>query len=304
MDWDKLKIFHNVALDLNISEAAHKMNISHSSISRQISALERDLKVSLFKRHARGLTLTEQGKILFKTAHDIFGKIALTEAKLTESKEKPTGPLTIAATVAFGTTWLAPRIEKFTNSYPEIDVSIIIENKYTDLAQGEADVALRLTEPTQMDLIRFPLYEFQFKIYSSPEYIEKFGIPKDVSELPNHKIVAFGDSVEPSIPDVNCILDLLPKNKKVKTLFISNMYGVMRAIGGGAGIGALPEYMRISNNNLVPILPNAETPKTIIYFTYLQSLYYSISFCIILVREFKLHTEKLNFFSLTTSKRH
>ena len=268
MDWDKLKIFHNVALDLNISEAAHKMNISHSSISRQISALERDLKVSLFKRHARGLTLTEQGKILFKTAHDIFGKIALTEAKLTESKEKPTGPLTIAATVAFGTTWLAPRIEKFTNSYPEIDVSIIIENKYTDLAQGEADVALRLTEPTQMDLIRFPLYEFQFKIYSSPEYIEKFGIPKDVSELPNHKIVAFGDSVEPSIPDVNCILDLLPKNKKVKTLFISNMYGVMRAIGGGAGIGALPEYMKISNNNLVPILPTADTPKTIIYFTY------------------------------------
>ena len=268
MDWDKLKIFHNVALDLNISEAAHKMNISHSSISRQISALERDLKVSLIKRHARGLTLTEQGKILFKTAHDIFGKIALTEAKLTESKENPTGPLTIAATVAFGTTWLAPRIEKFTNSYPDIDVSIIIENKYTDLAQGEADVALRLTEPTQMDLIRFPLYEFQFKIYSSPEYIEKFGIPKDVSELPNHKIVAFGDSVEPSIPDVNCILDLLPKNKKVKTLFISNMYGVMRAIGGGAGIGALPEYMRISNNNLVPILPNADTPKTIIYFTY------------------------------------
>jgi len=268
MDWDKLKIFHNVALDLNISEAAHKMNISHSSISRQISALERDLKVSLFKRHARGLTLTEQGKILFKTAHDIFGKIALTEAKLTESKENPTGPLTIAATVAFGTTWLAPRIEKFTNSYPDIDVSIIIENKYTDLAQGEADVALRLTEPTQMDLIRFPLYEFQFKIYSSPEYIEKFGIPKDVSELPNHKIVAFGDSVEPSIPDVNCILDLLPKNKKVKTLFISNMYGVMRAIGGGAGIGALPEYMRISNNNLVPILPTADTPKTIIYFTY------------------------------------
>ena len=104
MDWDKLKIFHNVALDLNISEAAHKMNISHYSISRQISSLERELKVSLFKRHARGLTLTEQGKILFKTAHDIFGKIALTEAQLTESKEKPTGSLTIAATVAFGTT--------------------------------------------------------------------------------------------------------------------------------------------------------------------------------------------------------
>lgn len=272
MDWDKLKIFHNVALDLNISEAAHKMNISHSSISRQVSALERELKVSLFKRHARGLTLTEQGKILFKTAHDIFGKIALTEAQLTDSKEKPTGPLTIAATVAFGTTWLAPRIEKFANSYPDIDISIIIENKYTDLAQGEADVALRLTEPTQMDLIRFPLYEFQFKIYSSPEYIEKYGIPKDVAELSKHKIVAFGHDVEPSIPDVNCILDLLPKKKNVKILYVSNMYGVMRAIGGGAGIGALPEYMKISSNNLVPILPDAKTPKAVIYFTYPSEL--------------------------------
>ena len=268
MDWDKLKIFHNVALDLNISEAAHKMNISHSSISRQISSLERELKVSLFKRHARGLTLTEQGKILFKTAHDIFGKIALTEAQLTESKEKPTGSLTIAATVAFGTTWLAPRIVKFSNSYPDIDISIRIENKYTDLAQGEADVALRLREPTQVDLIRFPLYKFQFKIYSSPEYIEKFGIPNDVRDLSKHKIIAFGHDVEPSIPDVNCILDLIPKNKKVKTLFISNMYGVMRAIGGGAGIGALPEYMKSSKNNLVPILPDAKTPKAVIYFTY------------------------------------
>ena len=134
--------------------------------------------------------------------------------------------------------------------------------------KGEADVALRLREPTQVDLIRFPLYKFQFKIYSSPEYIEKFGIPKDVNDLAKHKIIAFGHDVEPSIPDVNCILDLIPKNKKPKTLFISNMYGVMRAIGGGAGIGALPEYMKSSKNNLVPILPDAKTPKAVIYFTY------------------------------------
>jgi DNA-binding transcriptional LysR family regulator len=272
MDWDKLKIFHNVALDLNISEAANKMNISHSSISRQISSLERDLKVSLFQRHARGLSLTEQGKILFKTVHDIFGKIALTEAQLTDSKEKPTGSLKIAATVAFGTTWLAPRMTKFINSYPDIDVSIKIENKYTDLSQGEADVALRLKEPTQMDLIRFPLYEFQFKIYSSPEYIEKFGIPSDVKELSNHRIVAFGKDVEPSIPDVNCILDLIPKSKKYKVLYISNMYGVMRAIAAGAGIGALPDYMKTTKNNLVPILPEANTPKATIYFTYPSEL--------------------------------
>ncbi|MEK9886171.1 MAG: LysR substrate-binding domain-containing protein, partial [Pelagibacteraceae bacterium] len=171
-----------------------------------------------------------------------------------------------------GTTWLAPRMTKFINSYPDIDVSKKIENKYTDLSQGEADVALRLKEPTQMDLIRFPLYEFQFKIYSSPEYIEKFGIPTDVKELSNHRIVAFGKDVEPSIPDVNCILDLIPKSKKYKVLYISNMYGVMRAIAAGAGIGALPDYMKTTKNNLVPILPEANTPKATIYFTYPSEL--------------------------------
>ena len=272
MDWDKLKIFHNVALDLNISEAANKMNISHSSISRQISSLEKDLKVSLFNRHARGLSLTEQGSILFKTVHDVVGKIALTKAELTDSKDKPSGSLKIAATVAFGTTWLAPRINKFISAYPDIDVSIKIENKYTDLMMGEADVALRLTEPTQMDLIRFPLYEFNFKIYSSTEYISKNGIPKNLEELNNHRIVAFGNDVEPSIFDVNCILDLLPDIKKAKILYISNMYGIMRAIGGGSGIGALPEYMKSSKNNLVPILPDAKTPKAKIYFTYPAAL--------------------------------
>jgi|TARA_B110000114_G_scaffold182704_1_gene222532 DNA-binding transcriptional LysR family regulator len=272
MDWDKLKIFHNVALDLNISEAANKMNISHSSISRQISSLEKDLKVSLFTRHARGLSLTEQGSILFKTVHDVVGKIALTKAQLTDSKDKPSGSLKVAATVAFGTTWLAPRINKFISAYPDIDVSIKIENKYTDLMMGEADVALRLTQPTQMDLIRFPLYEFQFKIYSSTEYISKFGIPKNLEELNKHTIISFGNDVEPSIPDVNCIIDLLPDMKKAKILYISNMYGIMRAIGGGAGIGALPEYMKTSRNNLVPILPDVKTPKATIYFTYPSNL--------------------------------
>jgi DNA-binding transcriptional LysR family regulator len=67
---------------------------------------------------------------------------------------------------------------------------------------------------------------------------------------------------------VNCILELLPDLKKAKVLYISNMYGVMRAIGGGSGIGALPEYMKSSKNNLVPILPDIETPKATIYFTY------------------------------------
>ena len=93
MDWDKLRIFHAVAEAGSFTHAGEKLNLSQSAVSRQISALESSLKVLLFHRHARGLVLTEQGDVLYRTAHEVFGKLAMTGALLTESKERPRGEL-------------------------------------------------------------------------------------------------------------------------------------------------------------------------------------------------------------------
>ena len=76
MDWDKLRIFHAVADAGSFTHAGHELALSQSAVSRQISALEEDLKVSLFHRHARGLILTEQGEVLYRTAHDVFTRLA------------------------------------------------------------------------------------------------------------------------------------------------------------------------------------------------------------------------------------
>ena len=75
MDWDKLKIFHAVAEAGSFTNATINLNLSQSAISRQIQSLEQELKVQLFERHARGLTLTENGEYVFKTAHDVIKKI-------------------------------------------------------------------------------------------------------------------------------------------------------------------------------------------------------------------------------------
>src|ERR671915_1276427 len=134
MDWDKLRIFHAVAEAGSFTHAGETLNLSQSAVSRQISALEESLNVPLFHRHARGLILTEQGELLFRTARDIFGKLAMTEAMLTESKDRPKGPLKVTTSVAFGTTWLAPRLKEFIDLYPEIQLSLVVDDSELDLS--------------------------------------------------------------------------------------------------------------------------------------------------------------------------
>ena len=98
MDWDKLRVFHAVAEAGSFTHAGDTLNLSQSAVSRQISALEEALQVPLFHRHARGLILTEQGEALNRTVREVFAKLAMTEALLTESKEKPAGRLKVTTT--------------------------------------------------------------------------------------------------------------------------------------------------------------------------------------------------------------
>jgi len=91
LDWDKLKTFHAAAKTGSLTAAADKLRISQSAVSRQITALEDSLEMPLFHRHARGLTLTEQGRILFKTADDVAVRIARAQSHVIDSRQKPQG---------------------------------------------------------------------------------------------------------------------------------------------------------------------------------------------------------------------
>src|SRR3989441_6049218 len=91
MDWDKLKVFHAAAEAGSFTHAGEQLGLSQSAVSRQVSALETELSVSLFHRHARGLILTEQGELLHRTAHDVYMKLHAARANLTASRERPNG---------------------------------------------------------------------------------------------------------------------------------------------------------------------------------------------------------------------
>ena len=173
MDWDKLKIFHTVAEASSFTKASTILNLSQSAISRQIQGLETDLKVQLFERHARGLVLTENGEYLFKSAHEVISKLKDVESNLSGHKDNLNGKLIVTTVVSFGTTWLTPRIKEFMDLHPGIEIELIFDDRELDLATREADVAIRMRRPKQLNLIQKKFVDFNYHIYGSNEYLEK-----------------------------------------------------------------------------------------------------------------------------------
>ncbi|MBC8269034.1 MAG: LysR family transcriptional regulator [Rhodospirillaceae bacterium] len=275
MDWDKLRVFHAVAEAGSFTHAGDVLNLSQSAVSRQISGLEESLNVSLFHRHARGLLLTEQGELLFGEAHEVFNRLSLVEQRINDTKQSPEGPLKITTTVAFGSVWLTPRMAEFLKLYPGIEVSLVLSDVDLDLSMREADVAIRMTPPTQGDLIQRHLMNMPFKNFANPDYLKRHGIPKNTSDLDQHKLIVYGEDAKPPIEKVNWLLEVgLKKNQKPRpaTLRVNSIYGIFRAVEGGLGIGALPDYMQRESSRLVEVLPEMKGQHIDAYFVYPEEL--------------------------------
>jgi len=273
LDWDKLRIFHAVADAGSFTHAGHDLGLSQSAVSRQISALEEGLNVPLFHRHARGLILTEQGEVLYRTAHEVFTKLAAAQTRLMDSREKPSGELRITTTVGLGSVWLTPRIAEFTELYPDINVTLLLDDRELDLAMREADVAIRLRRPTQPDLIQRKLFTVHHHIYASPDYLKKNSIPKSVDDLDRHKILTFGQAPM-YLETVNWLEHAgRPEgNPRPVALRVNNGYGLRRAVQSGVGIASLADYLVSDDMGLVQIDLPIETPAFDSYFVYPEEL--------------------------------
>ena len=273
MDWDKLRVFHAVAEAGSFTHAGDTLNLSQSAVSRQISALEEALSVPLFHRHARGLILTEQGEALNRTVRDVFAKLAMTEALLAESKEKPAGRLKVTTTHSFGVVWLAPRLKTFLGAHPDVSVSLLLDDSELDLAMREADVAIRMHPPRQPDLVQRHLGEIRSQIWASPEYIKAHGMPATPEDLDNHKLILFGDR-RPPVPDVNWLGEMGRRDGTSRrgVMEVNSLQAMLVCIRAGIGIGSVPDYLVQDQNGLVPVLPDVKKPTVDMYFVYPEEL--------------------------------
>lgn len=270
MDWDKLRIFHAVAEAGSFTHAGATLNLSQSAVSRQISSLEESMGVSLFHRHARGLLLTEQGELLHKTAREIFGKLSMIEGQISDSKQLAEGPMRITVAEFFGSTWLAPRLGKLREEHPDIQLTVLLDDRILNLGMREADAAIRLYKPEQPDLIQRHLTTLQFQICASPDYIKKHGTPKDVKDLRNHTLIGFPENVPVPFANPNWLFRLAGVDTDLDNnlLMLNSIYAIQRSVESGAGIAALPSYMIRNNENLQVLLPEAERSSVDVYFVY------------------------------------
>ena len=274
MDWDKLKIFHAVAEAGSFTNATVNLNLSQSAISRQIQSLEQDLKVQLFERHARGLTLTENGEYVFKTAHEVISKLKEVETSLGDQKNKPTGKLTITTVRSFGTHWLTPRIQEFMRLNPEIDIELVFDDKELDLSTRQADIGIFMRRPKQLNYIQKKLIDINYHIYGSNKYLEKYGMPKTIADLNKHKFISFGRGTPSPVfnPDWALKVGIKDNKKRKSVMKVNSVMGLLLAVESGVGLAALPDYLSFQSKNIIKVLPKVEGPITEAHFVYPQSM--------------------------------
>lgn len=269
LDWDKLRIFYSVAKSLNFTRAAEELHLSQSAVSRHIQNLEDMLKSQLFQRAAKGLILTEEGELLFKTAAEMKVKIDATTNAMMDVHERPRGRLKISAPVALGTIWLTPMMKEFMSLYPEIDVSIIVSESELDLQTHEADMAIRFLSKDKDYLIQKKLFSVHNALYASNHYLKEHGIPKSIEDLENHKLVIFGEDVALPFVDLNWVCRLISQQSRDSAFEVNSLWGMFRAAKNDIGIAALPTYMATGSKTITKILPKVVGPDADAYLVYL-----------------------------------
>lgn len=274
MDWDKLRIFYAVAQAQSLTRASESLGLSQSAVSRQISALEDKLKIPLFRRHARGLLLTEQGEILFKTVAEMVAKLHATENLLSESSDKPKGPFCITAPSAIGTIWLAPLLKEFSELYPDIDITLIVDDRELDLSMREADVAIRLFESKHPDLIQKHLMSLNNSIFASNDYLRDHGVPTTMADLAKHKLLGYPTSSPNPFPEIHWLFDHADAKAVRLTPFLrmNSLNGIRQAVKGGMGIAALPDYLMYRARHISRVMPHIQGPVTQAYYVYPMEL--------------------------------
>jgi DNA-binding transcriptional LysR family regulator len=274
MDWDKLRIFHAVADAGSLTHAGDTLHLSQSAVSRQIRALEESLNTVLFHRHARGLILTEQGELLFDATKTMNKRIDAAAARIRDSEEEVFGELRVTTTTGIGTIWLAPRLYKLYETYPDLKIDLMMEERVLDLPMREADVAIRMKDPSQADLIRKRLMFVRIGLYATREYIARHGAPETLDDMKNHRLI-FQNPKSPQVLAGQNLVRELMTYEIGSTLTVNNYFGVLQAAIHNLGIGMLPDYVTHAIDTMVRVLPDVESMEVPVYLAYPEELRHS-----------------------------
>ena len=268
---DRLRAFVIVARTGNLSAAAKELCTTQPNLGRQMTALEKEVGLTLFVRHSRGLSLTKQGEEFLALCKNIVGQIAQGIDVIREKDFEPEGSLKIGTGIGTSDTILE-NISEFIQKFPKIYFSFISTIDIYHFQIGDADVGIIPTVYSDPDIIQHVLYESALRIYAAPSYIETHSKPKDLSDLKHHKLISYVGNDEMSDKEIN--IHLQDINLHIHPLIkVNNGLALRRALLSGLGI-SIYEYDRrlIESNLLVDIFPDMPDKKIPYYYTYHKRL--------------------------------
>jgi DNA-binding transcriptional LysR family regulator len=163
-------------------------------------------------------------------------------ARIRDSEEEVLGELRVTTTLAFGTLWLAPRLPKLYERYPDLKIDLMLEERVLDLPMREADVAIRMKEPSQADLIRKKLMGIRIAPYASKSYLARSARLESIEDIQNHRVITQGPS-SPQVAAGASLAQQLMVHEPQSLLTINNYFGVLQATLNDLGVGVLPDYI-------------------------------------------------------------
>lgn len=250
-NWDDLRFFLAVARSGRLTAAARLLGAEHTTVSRRISNLERDMNARLFERRPQGYTLTEQGNKLLVSAEELESVAIAAQGEISGSDYALSGAVRIGSPEGFGTYFLAPCLAKLSLIHRDLDIQLIARPRVFSLSKREADIAISLERPREGRLHSRKLTDYTLSLFASKAYLENNPAPKNLTELATHRIIGYIDDLI-FTPE----LDYLPQISKSlhAKLTSTGLIAQMVATRAGAGICVLPTFMAASEPGLVPVL--------------------------------------------------
>lgn len=269
MDLDKLRVFYYAAKAKSFTNC--EINLSPSAVSRHISDLEHRLKAPLFYRQGRSLSLTDQGEVLFESAHKIFSELDIARTLLNEVSNEPQGVLRVAIPGGWTATILIQYIAEFLKQYPKIRLHMVPIERLNEFTLNDVDAAILPFMPERPTWIQRHLMTFQLKLFASPEYLKTHGTPETLEDLDSHYMISHGADGH-TLSDLKWHLTSGTKDAKAREpyLIVCSPY---HAAEQSLGIVTLAqENLLLKSGKLVEVLPHFKGPTVDAYYVYPEHL--------------------------------
>ena len=254
MSWDQLRFFLELARAGRLITAARRMGVDHTTVSRRIQTLEKDLGVALFLRETDGYKLTEAGRELLPMVEAMESAFVGLTRRLSyaSGEQQLSGQVRIGATEAYGTIILAKQLTELAAQHPHLKIDLLALPRAVQLSRNEADIVITLERPERGPFIITRLTDYRLRLYASDAYLARHPTILEREHLKDHTFVSYVDDL--LFSKELQILDELVRPAHTP-LSSTSVLAQQQMVAAGMGLGILPAFSADQDPRLIPVLP-------------------------------------------------